>query len=66
MELSDTIGMSMPTRLIRVFVSSPGDVAEERQVLDDAVASINRFRVSQANGLCMPLPACDTRKRVLV
>ena len=29
-------------RLIRVFVSSPGDVAEERAVLDEVVASIHR------------------------
>ena len=29
-------------RLIRVFVSSPGDVAEERKALDHVVASINR------------------------
>jgi hypothetical protein len=29
-------------RLIRVFVSSPGDVARERDVVDEVVAAINR------------------------
>ena len=29
-------------RIIRIFVSSPGDVAEERAVLDEVVARINR------------------------
>jgi len=29
-------------RVIRIFVSSPGDVAEERQVMGDVVDSINR------------------------
>jgi hypothetical protein len=29
-------------RMIRVFVSSPGDVAQERAVIDELVASINR------------------------
>jgi hypothetical protein len=29
-------------RMVRVFVSSPSDVAEERAVLDEVVASINR------------------------
>ncbi len=29
-------------RILRVFVSSPGDVAEERAVMDEVVASINR------------------------
>ena len=28
-------------RLIRIFVSSPGDVTQEREVLDDAITSIN-------------------------
>jgi len=28
-------------RLIRIFVSSPGDVAEEREVLSEAIARIN-------------------------
>lgn len=32
----------MQVRLIRVFVSSPGDVSEERQILDEVVDSINR------------------------
>ena len=29
-------------RLIRVFVSSPGDVVEERSALEDVIARINR------------------------
>ena len=29
-------------QLIRVFVSSPGDVAEERRLLDEVVDRINR------------------------
>ena len=29
-------------RLLRVFVSSPGDVAEERKVLDEVLGRINR------------------------
>lgn len=29
-------------RIIRIFVSSPGDVAEERKVLDEVVSRINR------------------------
>jgi formylglycine-generating enzyme required for sulfatase activity len=32
----------MDVKLIRVFVSSPGDVAEEREVLDEVAESINR------------------------
>jgi hypothetical protein len=32
----------MQVRLIRVFVSSPGDVARERDVVDEVVAAINR------------------------
>jgi formylglycine-generating enzyme required for sulfatase activity len=32
----------MQVRLIRVFVSSPGDVAREREVVDEVVAAINR------------------------
>lgn len=32
----------MQVTLIRVFVSSPGDVAQEREVLGEVVASINR------------------------
>lgn len=33
-------------RLIRVFVSSPGDVQDERAVLDSVIASINRTEVA--------------------
>lgn len=33
---------SETVRIIRVFVSSPGDVAKEREVLDDVVSSINK------------------------
>jgi hypothetical protein len=29
-------------RIVRVFVSSPSDVAAEREVLDEVVESINR------------------------
>jgi hypothetical protein len=34
-------GTAMKVRLIRVFVSSPGDVAAGRKVLDEAVASLH-------------------------
>ena len=33
---------SESVRVIRVFVSSPSDVAEERAVMDEIIASINR------------------------
>ena len=33
---------SETVRIIRVFVSSPGDVPDERKVLDEVVESINR------------------------
>ena len=36
------IQASETVRIIRIFVSSPGDVAEERKVLDEVVARINR------------------------
>ena len=41
-------------RIIRVFVSSPGDVKRERAVMDDVVASINRID-GQARGFRLEL-----------
>ena len=41
-------------RLVRVFVSSPGDVAEERAVLDEVMAAINRTD-GQAGGFRLEL-----------
>jgi formylglycine-generating enzyme required for sulfatase activity len=41
-------------RIIRVFVSSPGDVKAEREVLDEVVASINRTD-GQAGGFRLEL-----------
>ena len=44
----------MQVRLIRVFVSSPGDVAAEREVLDEVAASINQTD-GQAGGFRLEL-----------
>jgi hypothetical protein len=45
---------SQTVRIIRVFVSSPGDVAEERKVMDEVVAAINRTD-GQAGGFRLEL-----------
>ncbi|MCY2987357.1 MAG: SUMF1/EgtB/PvdO family nonheme iron enzyme [Planctomycetota bacterium] len=46
--------MPETVRIIRVFVSSPGDVQAERDVLDEVVASINRTE-GQAHGVRLEL-----------
>ena len=46
--------MPETVRIIRVFVSSPGDVQAERDVLDEVVASINRGD-GQAHGVRLEL-----------
>ena len=34
-------------RIVRIFVSSPGDVASERRALDEVVAAVNRTQASE-------------------
>ena len=44
----------MHVRIIRVFVSSPGDVSQEREVLDEIVQAVNRD-TGQSLGLRLEL-----------
>ena len=46
-------------RLVRVFVSSPGDVAEERKLLDEIIQRINRTD-GQAHGMRLELWKWET------
>lgn len=46
-------------RLVRVFVSSPGDVKAERELLDEVIGSINRVE-GQASGVRLELVKWET------
>jgi hypothetical protein len=44
----------VPMRQVRIFVSSPGDCAQERALLDEAVERINRSGLDR-NGIRLRL-----------